>query len=402
VKKHRLIFTFGVLTGVFAAGYGVMFTLLDDFRDKYHIPAGSLSAVVASGFFAAFAAQVFFAPMADRGHARRLVYIGIALNLAGLIGMAFGKTFAILLASRIVMGLGTGIAVPAVRRIVILADPENLGSNIGMLLSADVAGFAVGPAISAVLVSPFGIPAPFLVIAAISVACFPVLARVNVRESAVEDQPGARFAFDLLRSRTYLGALFFGAAVFVMIGTFDALWVLVLDDLHTAEWIANLGITLFALPLIFLGSLGGRLSQRLGPFRVGTVGAVIGAAFMFSYGQWSSGGLMFAFAMLHALSDGLTVTSSGVAVGVVAPSERMAGAQGLLGGTQTLIGGLSAIMAGYLYDSHGRGAAYAVCAFMMVGMVVAGGVLVGKAWSSRPERERIAAVPELATVETAG
>ena len=55
-----------------------------------------------------------------------------------------------------------------------------------------------------------------------------------------------------------------------MVGTFDALWVLVLDDLDTSDWIANLGITLFALPLIFLGPLGGRLAQRIGPFRVGT------------------------------------------------------------------------------------------------------------------------------------
>ena len=44
-----------------------------------------------------------------------------------------------------------------------------------------------------------------------------------------------------------------GCAVWVMIGAFDALWAVALDDLDTAEWIANLGITLFALPLVVLG-----------------------------------------------------------------------------------------------------------------------------------------------------
>ena len=34
---RRLILSFGVLAGLFAAGYGVMFTLLDDFRDRYGI-----------------------------------------------------------------------------------------------------------------------------------------------------------------------------------------------------------------------------------------------------------------------------------------------------------------------------------------------------------------------------
>jgi MFS family permease len=160
-----------------------------------------------------------------------------------------------------------------------------------------------------------------------------------------------------------------GAAVFLMVGTFDALWVLVLDDLHTADWIANLGITLFALPLVVLGAAGGRLAQRVGPFRVATVGLLLGAGFMFTYGQLPSGAAMFAVAMVHSVSDGTTVSASGVAVGMVAPVARQAGAQGLLGGAQMLIGGVSALVAGQLYQHFGRATAYAVCAAAMVALV---------------------------------
>ncbi len=179
--------TFGVLTGLFAAGYGVMFTLLDDFRDTYGISDSALGAVVAVGFFASFASQLFFAPLADRGHARRLVYVGMALNVIGLVTMAYGTQFLVLAAARIVMGMGAGMAIPAIRRIVILADPQHLGTNIGRLLAADVAGFGLGPAVSAVLVGPLGIPAPFLTIAIASVACLPIVARVRVDESAATD-----------------------------------------------------------------------------------------------------------------------------------------------------------------------------------------------------------------------
>ena len=384
MKSRRLVLTFGLMTGLFAAGYGVMFTLLDDFRDEYGVSKFALGLVVSSGFFASFAAQVFFAPLADRGHARRLVNVGMVLNIVGLLGMAFGHTVLLLLLGRIVMGIGAGIAVPAIRRIVILADPDNLGSNIGHLLAADVGGFAAGPAISALLVGTLGIPAPFIVIAVATVLCFPVIAGAHVDETSVEDQHEARFAFDLLRSRPYVGALCFGAAVFLMVGTFDSLWVLVLDDLQTADWIANVGITLFALPLIFLGSKGGRLAQRVGPFRIGAFGILVGAAFMFSYGQWTTGGLMFAASILHALNDGLTVSSSGVAVGMVVPQERMAGAQGLLGGAQTLVGGLSAVMAGWLYQEYGRGTAYGVCALLMAVLVGVGIACVGREWAGRP------------------
>ncbi len=278
-----MILSFGVLAGLFAAGYGVMFTLLDDFRDRYGISDAALGAIVAIGFFASFAAQVLFAPLADRGHARRLVYVGMLLNIVGLLVVAFSHVALLIAAGRLVMGLGAGMAIPAIRRIVILADPEHLGHNVGLLLAADVAGFAVGPAISAVLVDPFGIRAPFLVIVAATIVCLPLIARVRVDEGrATGEAEQARFAFDLLRIRPYVGALCFGAAVFVMIGTFDSLWVLVLDDLHTADWIANVGITLFALPLIVLGSPGGRLSQRVGPFRVATWGLLLGATFMFA------------------------------------------------------------------------------------------------------------------------
>ena len=297
-----MIVSFCVLGGLFATGYGVMFTLLDDFRDRYGISDAALSAVVAVGFFASFFAQVLFAPLADRGHARHLVYVGMALNVAGVLTMAFGTDALVLGAGRLVMGMGAGMALPAIRRIVILADPDHLGHNVGMLLAADVAGFALGPAISAVLVGPFGIASPFLVIVVATVACLPLIIRVRVDEGGGEGQvEPARFAFDLLHLRPYVGALCFGAAVFVMIGTFDSLWVLVLDDLNTADWIANLGITLFALPLIVLGSIGGRMAQRVGPFKVGTWGLLLGAVFMFAYGQLPTGAAMFAVAMLHSL-----------------------------------------------------------------------------------------------------
>jgi len=378
-----LVLTFGLLTGLFASGYGVMFTLLDDFRDEFGISERALGMVVAVGFFSAFLAQVFFAPLADRGHARKLVYIGMIFNLVGLVAMAFGENVITLAGGRIVMGIGAGVAVPAIRRIVILADPEHLGDNIGKLLAADVAGFAMGPAISAVLVGPFGIPAPFLVIAVLSLACLPVISRVRVDETKAEDQPTARFAFDLLKSRPYVGALCFGMAVFLMIGTFDALWVLVLDDLNTADWIANLGITLFALPLIFLGSVGGRLAQRVGPFRIGTVGLLLGAGFIAAYGQLPTGAAMFTVSMFHALSDAVSVSASGVAVGMVSPKDRQAGAQGMLGGAQTLVGGISALMAGELYESYGRGTAYGVCAALMVVLVVIGLICAGPSWILR-------------------
>ena len=389
--------TFGVMTAVLASGYGVIFTVLDDFRDDYGIAEHWLGLIVGIGFLAGFVSQVFIAPYADRGHARRLVLGGLSMNVVGLVMVAFGESLVPLLAGRLVMGLGVGMAVPAVRRIVINGDPTRLGANLGMLLSADVAGFALGPALSAVLVPRMGIEAPFLVIAAITLALFPLALRVPVVEGAPDVERSTetrRLAVDLLSNRALVAALLMGSAVFLMIGTFDALWAIVLDDLEASDLVANLGITIFALPLVFLGSYGGALAQRVGPFRLGPLGLILGAGFMFMYGLMPTGGLMLAVGVVHSISDGLTVSSTGVAVGVSAPAERQAGAQGLLGATEALTGGVTSIAAAALYSWGGRTLAYTVCTVAMLTLVATSYTLAGRERRARPMPEPVA-LPDL-------
>jgi MFS family permease len=377
MRTRSVVVVFGALSALFASGYGVMFTVLDEFRDQYGISEGALGFIVAMGFLSAFLAQVTIAPLADRGHARVMIVLGMVFNVAGLLGMAYGSTFIALLISRFVMGVGVGLAYPAARRIVILADPDHLGQNLGRMLAADVAGFAVGPAISAVLVGPFGIAAPFLLIAALTVAIYPLIARTRVAETDLDAEVPPRFAFDLLRIRPYLAALAMGAAVFMMIGSFDALWALVLDDLHASDLIANLGITLFAVPMVLFASIGGRLAQSVGPFRLGTFGLLVGAGAMFAYGHAPSGGIMLAISLVHATNDGFTVSSCGVAVGLVVQGERQASAQGLLGGVETLTAGVAATAIGQIYQHFGRTVAYTSCAVTMLALIASSAVLSG-------------------------
>ena len=80
------------------------------------------------------------------------------------------------------------------------------------------------------------------------------------------------------------------------------------------------------------------------------------------------------------------MSSTGVAVGLVVPAERQAGAQGVLGGLQTLVAGITALVAGALYEHAGRTVAYGVSAGLMVLLVVVGVVLAGPAWRLRGAR----------------
>ena len=387
MHTRRLILTLQFAMGVLAAGYGVMFTMLDDWRREYGIQETGLSMIIAIGFFTSFVAQLTIAPLADKGHARKLLSLGMLANAVGAVMMAFGESLPAFLLGRFVMGLGAGIAIPAIKRIVIVSDPENIGRNLGRGVSIEVAGFAIGPVISALTVDAFNLAAPFIIITALTMVFGVIISQLNISETAVEDRTDERFALDLLKLRPVLGSILVGLALYVMIGVYDSLWVIMMDDLQAPNWVGNAGVALFGLPWIFFGTLGGKIAQRHGPLRVSAFGLAMGALYMTSYGFLSMPYLMLGIGLSQSILDSLTVTGTGIAVAQATPPERQAGASGLLGGMQTLTGGVSAVAAGVLYEHFGQAFAFSATGIVMALLVTVGCVLAGKQWLRKPSPE---------------
>ena len=370
--------------GVLAAGYGVMFTMLDDWRTAYGIQETGLSMIIAVGFFTSFVAQLTIAPYADRGHARKLMTVGMAANAIGALLMAFGATLPAFLLGRFIMGVGAGIAIPAIKRIVIVSDPENMGGNLGRGVSIEVGGFAIGPVIAALTVDSINLAAPFILIAVLIAVTGIIIARLNIAETAIEDRTDERFAIDLLKNRAVLGSILVGLALFVMIGVYDSLWVIIMDDLKAPHWVGNAGVALFGLPWIFFGALGGRIAQKHGPLRVSAFGLALGSLYMTSYGFMTMPYFMLGVGLTQSMVDSLTVTGIGVAVAQATPPERQAGASGLLGGMQTLTGGVAAMFAGTMYEHFGQKFAFTATGIAMAILVAIGCFLVGKKWLQKP------------------
>ena len=384
MHTRRLILTLQFATGVLAAGYGVMFTMLDDWRNEYSIQETGLSMIVAIGFFTSFVAQLTIAPLADKGHARKLLSLGMLANAVGAVIMAFGESLPAFLLGRFVMGLGAGIAIPAIKRIVIVSDRENIGRNLGRGVSIEVAGFAIGPVIAALTVDTFNLAAPFIIITVLTTIFGIIISQLNISETAVEDQTNERFALDLLKLRPVLGSILVGLALYVMIGVYDSLWVIMMDDLQAPNWVGNAGVALFGLPWIIFGTLGGKIAQRHGPLRVSAFGLALGALYMTSYGFLSMPYLMLGIGLSQSILDSLTVTGIGIAVAQATPTERQAGASGLLGGMQTLTGGISAVAAGAMYENFGQKFAFTATGLAMAILVGLGCFLVGKKWLQKP------------------
>ncbi len=398
-----------LVAATLSSGYGLMFALTAKMRDAYGLSSTMIGWIVGVGFFTSFLAQILVAPMADRGHARTLLVGGIAANVVGIAMMGAASGALGLLSGRALMGLGIGSAYPAIRRAIALADPENVGKNQGGLLSYDVAGFLCGPAIAAMLVGVLGLRWPFYGIAAVIALSIPFVAQLHLDARNADGSEAApstpdpawrsvknavgpgdevgpvavgtvvrvpstvpRFALGLLKFRWMQSSCCYGIAFFIMIGVFDSLWALRLEDMHADYGYTTVGIIVFALPMVFLGERGGEFIERRGPYVTGAAGLVVGAVFVTLYGSIAIPQLLILVGVFHALNDAFTASSAPVGVTLTAPVDQLAGAQGLLGGMQTLTGGLAAVAAAAAYEAFGPVRAYGSASIIMLAFVALG------------------------------
>ncbi len=382
MTPRRTIRSLQLTAAALSSGYGVMFALLAKMRDSYGISETFLGFIVAAGFFAAFAAQILLAPLADRGYGRVLLLGGLFANIAGLVLVAASSAAPGFLTGRMLMGIGVGSCYPAIRRAIAIVEPDQIGRNLGGLLSFDVVGFLLGPAMAAVLSGPLGIRWPYLIAAMLS-AVFVVVVRDVPMGASTHTEGAPKLALGLLRHRWMLSVCCYGAAFFVMIGTFDALWAVRIDDLNGGDLYVTLGIIVFAAPMVVLAPRGGAFVERRGPYRMGALGLTLGAVCVSMYGLVPIPVVLVLIGMVNATNDAFTASSVPVAITMTAPQQQLAGAQGLVGAVQTLVGGMAASGAGAVYDRFGPVATYGAASCVMLTLTGTGYALAGRHRNTR-------------------
>jgi MFS family permease len=354
------------VAGSVSLGYGSIYTLLADLRDRYGFTEAQLGYIVAAGFFAGFVTQLALARLADRGHAALLVRGGIVLAMGAMVGSAVATEFWVFLVARLLLGLGSGAVGPAVRRIVITREPEAVGANLGHLAAFDVAGFMLGPLVAAVAAQAFGIHAPFVFLAVVFVGVLLLASRLDLTAGTASAHEGRALRTLLVRPaiRATLAA---SIAFYLTVGMFEAIWAVLLRDQGAETWLIGLTLSLFTLPMIFLAPIGGRSAQSRGPLRVVAVSLSVATVCTFSYGVLPSLWMLLAVSLVHAVADSFTMPSNQVAAALGSPPEHLSAAQGLLGATGLAAAGLTGLVAGFVYEEAGR---FAVCAGTAVLMVV--------------------------------
>ncbi len=368
VRATKSLWPYYLLSGAVSTGYGSIYALLADLRDTYGFSEAELGAIAGAGFVSGLIAQLFLARLADRGKAALMVRGGLIAAAAAMVGTSVADHFWTFLLSRILLGLGSGAVAPAIRRIVVTASPERLGANLGRLASFEISGFVLGPVFAAVMAQFLGIRAPFIALAVLYGVA--LLSSLRLPLSAGPQSEVPRVIRRLLAVPAMRAALASSVAFYITVGTFEAVWAVLLRDHGASTWLIGLTLSLFTVPMIFLAPLGGRLSQARGPMRVAAVSIACATACTFSYGVLPGLWLLLVVSLLHAFADSFTMPANQVAAALAGGAQDASSSQGLLGATGLAAAGISGLLSGYCYEHFGRAALFTGAAVVMAGCLL--------------------------------
>ena len=356
-----------------SAGLASVMTLLAEFRNKLGFSQFGIGLGIAVGFVAAFVASVALAPQADRGRAPLMLRSGLLLGIAGLLVVAMANDLWHFVVGRALFGLAFGIAHPAARRTVIVADPENLGRNMGRLGAFDVAGFVVGPTVAALLHALGGFRTPFWTMAGLLALLVPTAWRARP-DTAAQDIERRR-PTDLFRNRRLVGAFFVVASYFVFIGAFESIWVLEMDHRGAEQWQIGAAVTVVALPIAVLSPWGGVLAQRYGARRWAMGVLTTCAVFSASFGLVEGLVALVALTAACSCAEGIGFPSTPMLVSAAVPEDRQAAAQGLASAVEVGTAAVASLGLAAIYDTSGDTVAWAVTAVTMAVLLAVGWVL---------------------------
>ena len=314
----------------------------------------ALAGLVMASFFAAgVLTQYPMGKLADRVGCKPVLVAGIVVYAIACFGFLFPIAPAFAIVLRGMQGLGAGgAAVASLAMVSSAVAVERRGRAFASVISAEIAGMAVGPLIGAIVGYRF-MWFMFLGSGIVALAAaVPALRIVEPKEGVAQrtartDADGALTPLAKLHwTRPMIGALIAAAALGLGTGIYDICWTLLLLSRGATGWQIGISWTLFAIPFIIAARPSGWLADHMDRRYLVLGGLGLAALFCASYPfiHWIPalmvlGGIEaigFAAAM-PSLQSLLTQGSEPSEVGRI---------QGMFGTTQTALTAVSTAAAG--------------------------------------------------------
>ena len=334
-------------------------------------------------FIISFAgSQIFYGPMSDRYGRRPLMFIGLALFTAGGLVALSAQSAEMLIAGRILQGLGGG-AGPALAQAIVLDvyGRDRAARVLSYMAIALPLAPALAPIAGGFLHDAFGWRSVFVTLsvagALLATSYRLLLPETNRRRAGTARGLGGLLADyrTVLASRTYIayalvmGLMFSGQLVFISTSSF-----VLIDELGLGPQVYGFSFGFVALGIMAGATWSSRLAGRVPAHRVvrrGVFVATAGAAVMAALAWGGVHHVAAVLAPMFLTAIGLGLTRPSAMAGALVPFPQIAGlASALLGFTQMLVASSFNIAYGALVAPSARALATGV-AIAAAGALVA-------------------------------
>ena len=349
-------------TGTMAMGVGVIISLLADIQERFGFPTWSLGLLAGISFTFTLIANVWLAPLADRGWERTLIVFGAVIAVLSMFWMTAAGALWQWVAARALLGLGEGALVGSARRVMLSWNPGRQGKALSSLMVALMGGFLLGPPVGGVLngIDP---RLPFLVPALAGTVLLPFLLFVRPGEY---QRTSVRLNRRSLISRPgFLAGLLLAAAPWLMIGVLDAVWARFMTDLGAGPLMIGVGFLSLALPSIFVTPISGRIADRMNPVKLAFIAAVVELPLVMFFGWAASIATLLTAGALHSTCWSFVTPPGQAAVAKAAPPGQAAEAQGLVEAYGLVLASVGAFAASPIYGAAGPSVLFSVTAAAM-------------------------------------
>ncbi len=336
--------------------------------------------VVSAYAFSAGASGLLAAGFADKFDRKKLLlffYVGFVVGTF-LCGIAPDYNF--LLMARIVTGIFGGVIGSVSFAIITdLFKMEVRGRVMGFVQMAFAASQVMGLPVGLYFANKWGWHSPFIMIVGISIiigiAIIVYMKPINEHLKIKSDRNALQHLGKTISNTTYLKA--FAATILLATGGF------MLMPFGSAFSINNLGITMEQLPLLYMitgifsigiGPLAGKLSDKIGKYKMFVVGSVISIVMVVIYCNLSITPLWIVILINVVLFAGIMariIPSTALLTAIPDPQDRGA-FMGINSSIQQISGGVAAAAAGLIVvqTESGRLERYNILGYVVVGAML--------------------------------
>jgi len=361
LRARRLRFLIYALALLSSLLQSAIAPLLPSYAHRFALGGVQIAALLAATGIAALVISLPAGALSDRFGARVLTLWSGWLIVVATIGQAFAPSFAFLLATRFVFGLGYGIV--WIAALTWLARASGDESCLAGTITASGLGCIIGPAFAGFVAQYFGLAAPFVVAAVITLAVTLMLTAIDL-----EGTSSARPAGVLMSVRAAAGDLkVLGATAAVAIAGASAALVTLIGplELHasgTSE--GSIGFIFSVAAVLFMLSSAATKRAGLRAVRLRTIlGAGLVLALVMSPATLSTAPLLVAVMLCATSAVRAVLWAVGYPLGASGANQAGIGL-GVVMGLLNLVWAMSTIvsplLAGALVGPLGARATFAI------------------------------------------